>query len=264
MGPAGEGAFRRGWKDTKNAHGGWGFWLAELLGGGLVGYWLGPLVGIGTAIVLFLALLTARIVTAPVRQRDELREYQQTHTDSNLNIVCVKADRVGSFVMLRKDGLVEAFTGEPAPTICEVCQVVFSNMPTSVLNRNTAKNVAAHLQFLDLKRNVIEAIEPTIGCWVDTDEEVTSVNLEPNGIGKTVSLVSHIGGEDCTYPGDAKTRRQQWKDITRKITERDFYVNVTLKSESFDDIDYLFRIELVEVNDETFPFPNYLKITKAE
>jgi len=78
-----QGSFARGWEDTKAALGGWLFWMVEVFVGGLVVIWLGAVPGLVFVFVLFLAVLIASILTAPLKQRDELRGFVKGLQEKN-------------------------------------------------------------------------------------------------------------------------------------------------------------------------------------
>lgn len=68
-------AWRRGWTDTKCDLADWRFWLAEVVGGGVLGlYYENALPGFAFVLGFALFLWIWATASAPIRQRNEARE----------------------------------------------------------------------------------------------------------------------------------------------------------------------------------------------
>lgn len=68
-----EGAVRRGWRDARLAYPSFPFLVAEVVGTGLGGAAWGWLGGLVAFLVLVVVVFVGSVITAPVRQRNELR-----------------------------------------------------------------------------------------------------------------------------------------------------------------------------------------------
>ncbi len=66
-------AWIRGWEDSKIRLGSPQFWAAEILMGGYLGIEYDPLLAIAGVIILGMTVIVAATVTAPIRQRNDLR-----------------------------------------------------------------------------------------------------------------------------------------------------------------------------------------------
>ncbi len=72
MGSIYESAWQNCWKTTKMAWGHWLFWACEVFGAGVIAFWSAEYALIFVA-ALASAIWVVATVTAPIRQRDELR-----------------------------------------------------------------------------------------------------------------------------------------------------------------------------------------------
>ena len=68
-----QGTLRRGWEDTEKCLAHSLFWVAEVFVGGTVGVIYGGMAALLFVLALFVAVFIVATVTAPARQRDELR-----------------------------------------------------------------------------------------------------------------------------------------------------------------------------------------------
>ena len=213
-------------------------------------------------------IFVLNLVAAPSRIHEEIQDelieanrLLRERSDSSPNVICTKVSVESSFVPISKllkwsDLFRPEVKRESEFRLCLVAQAKFANDPTSASNRTTVKSVAAHIRYLDLDKKPIDTKfdQPVYGCWVDTDEQSVSVNLEANALPKTLALVSHMPGEKCVYPSDSKTRRNSWRDLSRTIDVPEFYISVTLKSESLlEDKSILFRARREDTGIEAFP-----------
>lgn len=70
-----ESIWARGWSDTKRGLKSWQFLALEVIGGGVMGFFVNPIAAIVFLVGVAIALWIGVTVSAPVRQRDEARQY---------------------------------------------------------------------------------------------------------------------------------------------------------------------------------------------
>ena len=70
-----ESAWARGWSDTKRGLKSWQFVALEVIGGGVIGIAANPFAAIVFLVGVAFALWMGAAISAPVRQRDEARQY---------------------------------------------------------------------------------------------------------------------------------------------------------------------------------------------
>ena len=73
-----ETVLERGWSDFKDRFASVPFWVAEIVGGGMLGILYDPYLAIAGILILAMAVIVAATVTAPLRQRDDARKYAES------------------------------------------------------------------------------------------------------------------------------------------------------------------------------------------
>jgi len=230
--------------------------------------WLPVISSLISLFLLLVIVVAYNLVAVPSRiykkSQNELKETKRllgAQADSSPNIICTKASAEFNMVsiprLMKLSNLARpGHKRDSESKVCFVAQAKFANEPTTTSNRVSVKSVAAHIRYLDMNLKQLDTKfdQPVFGCWVDSDEEVVSVDLEANGLPKTLALASHIPGEKCVYPSDIRTRRNAWRDFSRMIDVPEFYVSVTLKSGGLvGDKSVLFRIKREDTSIEAVP-----------